>query len=154
MTTLSVMAIKNGSVIDHIPVGQAVAIIRLLQLNDTAHQMTLGLNLHSVGMGLKDLIKIENRVLSEREIEQISVLAPHATINIIIDFKVAKKIKVKLPQTIRGLLRCPNLACITRHEKVESFFSLVPDKENLKLTCYYCEKSFTRTDMREYIKHD
>lgn len=45
--TLAVAAIKNGTVIDHIAAGQALRIIRFLNLAEHHKQITLGLNLPS-----------------------------------------------------------------------------------------------------------
>ena len=56
--TLSVSAIKNGTVIDHISPGQALRIIQLLSLPSSKYTVTIGLNLHSKLIGIKDLIKI------------------------------------------------------------------------------------------------
>ena len=148
--TLSVSAIKNGSVIDHIPQGQAINIIQLLKLADKKNQMTVGLNLKSDRSGLKDLIKIQNRELSEADAANIAVLAPGATINIIKDYEVGKKIDVDLPDTILGVLSCPNLGCITHTEPVKSFFHLKKAKASITLLCKYCEKAFDRIEFKEY----
>ena len=61
--TVSVSAIKQGTVIDHITPGQAVNNIRMLGLTNDQHQMTVGLNLKGKRTSFKDLIKIENRTL-------------------------------------------------------------------------------------------
>ena len=65
--TLSVAAIKEGTVIDHIPAGSAFIILQLLKLSTPKHRISLGLNFSSSSMGHKDLIKIENRALTEKE---------------------------------------------------------------------------------------
>ena len=114
--TLSVSAIKNGTVIDHIPAGQALRIMRLLKLADAHQQITLGLNLVSKTLQQKDLIKIENKQFTEDEVDRISLLAPQATINIIEQFKVIEKIKNHLPNRITKILRCLNQNCVTHSE--------------------------------------
>ena len=63
--TLSVAAIEQGCVIDHIPVGQAVHIVNALQLDQVVTPVTLGLNLSSQRGGQKDLIKLHHKRLSE-----------------------------------------------------------------------------------------
>ncbi len=98
--TLSVAAIKDGTVIDHIPAGFALIILQLLKLAITKHRISLGLNLSSSSMGLKDLIKIENRALTEKESRDIAVFAPKATINIIKNYQLANKMSAKLPSEI------------------------------------------------------
>ena len=148
--TLSVSAIKHGTVIDHIPPGCAVTIIHLLKLLEHPNQVTVGLNLISGRMGLKDLIKIENRFLSEQEAHDIAVFAPNATLSIIRNFQVEKKIEAQLPAVIEKLLVCPNLRCITRHESVFSAFSVVEFRSKVNLRCKYCEKIFAREEIKEY----
>ena len=149
-TLLSVSAIKKGVVIDHIPPGQAVNIIRKLQLTDKKHTMTVGSNLSGKKEPFKDLIKIERRLLTELEIQAIAVLAPGATISIIDDYKVIQKMKVTLPENIKNLFVCPNANCITRTETVPTFFSVNALQETIRLTCRFCEKTFDREDIKEY----
>ena len=66
--TRLVSAIDNGVVIDHIPAGQSLKIMRLLHAVNSKQRVTLGLNLRSKTLKLKDLIKIENRALTRQEI--------------------------------------------------------------------------------------
>jgi len=143
--TLSVSAIKNGTVIDHIPAGQALRIMRLLRVLDSQkNKVTLGLNLPSKLLGLKDLIKIEHRVLTNQEANEIVIFAPHATINIIQEFEVIQKITTYLPESIANVFFCPNTACITQHEPVQSVFHIREQGKIVKLICHYCEKEFDR----------
>lgn len=148
--TVSVNAIKQGTVIDHITPGQAVNIIRMLGLTSDQHQMTIGLNLKGKRTPFKDLIKIENRTLSDFEAQEIAVLSPGATINLIDDYAVSKKITVSLPDDISGILVCPNTNCVTHTEPVKTLFYLQQQKDTIRLTCRYCEKAFKRDDIKEY----
>ena len=142
--TLSVSAIKNGTVIDHIAPPQALRLIRLLRLLDSKNKVTVGLNLPSKHIGRKDLIKIENRVLTNIEANEIVVFAPQATINIIEDFEVIKKMTTHLPESMASVFICPNPTCITHCEPIESFFYIDEQGRQIKLTCRYCEKVFDR----------
>jgi aspartate carbamoyltransferase regulatory subunit len=146
--TLSVSAIENGTVIDHIPPGCAVTIIHLLKLQGHPNQVTVGLNLKSRRLGLKDLIKIENRFLSEKEAHDIAVFAPLATLSLIRDFQVEKKIQAELPKIIEKILACPNPRCVTRHEPIPSAFSVEEFRGKVSLRCTYCEKRFAREEVR------
>src|SRR3990167_6600586 len=110
--TLSVAAIKEGTVIDHIPTGQGLAIVKLLHLTLRLDRLLIGLNLLSSSMGSKDLIKIENRVLKEEEKGGIGIFAPGASIVTIKDYQVICKEKALLPQTIEGIFPCLNIKCI------------------------------------------
>ena len=147
--TLSVNAIENGIVIDHIPAGQAVRIISLLGLANHKSQMTIGLNLQSKSSGLKDLIKMEGHTLSDKEQHQLAIFAPNASINFIENFQVVKKVKATAPQEVAGILECPNPICITNIDPVDSFFYLREMLGEFKLHCKYCEKNFDRDEVKE-----
>lgn len=141
---LSVSAICHGTVIDHIPNGQAIRIIQLLSLLGRPNPIMVGVNLVGSRRGKKDLIKIENCFLSENEINQIMAFAPNATINKIENFEVADKITGCLPKTIRSVFICPNKACVTHVEALETLFYLESEGKKITLTCHYCENSYDR----------
>lgn len=149
--TLSVAAIKNGTVIDHISAGQALRIITLLRTSYHKQQITIGLNLPSKTFGCKDIIKIENRPLTETEINEIAVFAPDATINIIKNFEITKKTKTDLPDTITNILICPNQNCISNFEKIDTCFLIKEKARQIKLQCNFCEKIFYRDEITEYV---
>ena len=44
---LQVEAIRHGSVIDHVPAGQGIKILKLFQLIETQERITVGFNLKS-----------------------------------------------------------------------------------------------------------
>lgn len=139
---LSVAAIENGTVIDHIPAGSGLKIAKLLNLAGHKNKVTLGLNLPSQTMTYKDLIKIEEREISEQEASQIAVFAPKATISIIRNFQLVKKFSVSMPSTVEKILVCPNERCITHYEPIETRFRVISLGEHIELECYFCEKSF------------
>ena len=149
--TLSVSAIKNGTVIDHISAGQALRIIHLLSLQSSKFTVTIGLHLPSKLIGTKDLIKIENRVLTENEANEIVVFSPPATINVIENFNVTKKITTHLPKAMKRVFICPNSNCITRTESIVSHFLINEQGKQIKLICYYCDKEFDRDQIKVSI---
>lgn len=149
--TLSVAAIQNGTVIDHITSGQTLRIIHMLRLLHKKHKVTVGFNLPSKRMPLKDLIKIEDHALTNKEANEITVFAPEATINIIKNFEVVKKIITSLPSSISGIFICPNVVCITHQESVDSFFMIEEEGQQVKLVCKYCEKAFDRNQVKVKI---
>jgi aspartate carbamoyltransferase regulatory subunit len=146
--TLSVSAIQNGTVVDHITTDQTFRIMHMLRLLDKRLKVTVGFNLPSKRMRLKDLIKIENHELTPEEANQISVFAPDATINIIKDYEVERKLDTTLPSSISAIFICPNSACVTHAEPVESFFYIQEAGKVMKLVCKYCEKSFERNQVK------
>ena len=149
--TLPVSAIKNGTVIDHIAPGQALRIIHLLSLETSTNKITIGLYLPSKSMGSKDLIKIESRILTDNEANEIVVFSPFATINVIRNFEVTEKVKTRLPSSMKKVFLCPNPVCITHTECIPSYFYISEERKQIKLTCHYCEKLYDRDQLKVCI---
>lgn len=143
---LSVSAIKEGTVIDHIPANQLFDVISILNLDKIKTQMTFGTNLPSEKLGLKSIIKIEGKFFEPQEINRISLVAPQAKLNIIHDYNVTEKRIVEVPDTIVGIVKCVNPKCITNIEAVTTKFTVV-DKQRIDLKCCYCEKVTDRQHM-------
>ncbi len=139
---LQVEAIKSGTVIDHIPAQVGFKLLTLFQLTETEQRITIGLNLPSREQGRKDLIKIENTFLTDEQVNQLALYAPHATVNRIEEYEVVGKSKPSLPSRIDKVLVCPNTNCISRSEPVHSSFAVKKHDENISLKCKYCEKEF------------
>jgi len=142
-SVLRVKSIKNGVVIDHITSGKSPEVLHILGIDDEfSDTVTLAMNVDSGEFGKKDIVKVENRALSNAELNQISLIAPNATINKIKDYKVVAKDRVKLPSEIIGSLKCSNPNCITNkdRESVKTVF-LVKQKQPLVLYCKYCERN-------------
>lgn len=140
---LQVEAIKCGTVIDHIPAQVGFKLLSLFRLTETDQRITIGLNLPSGEMGRKDLIKIENTFLTDDQINQLALYAPHATVNRIDDYNVVAKSSPALPARIERVLICPNSNCISHNEPVCSSFAVKERHNDLYLKCKYCEKEFT-----------
>ena len=101
---LKVPRIKDGSVIDHITAGNAVKVLHILGIpKASSSTVSVAMNVRSK-LGKKDIVKVENRELDPQEVDKIALIAPKATINIIRDYEVAKKHKVKLPDEIVGIV--------------------------------------------------
>jgi aspartate carbamoyltransferase regulatory subunit len=147
--SLTVSAIHSGTVIDHIAAGEALTIIRFLGLSMHKKTVTVGFNLPSRAMGAKDIIKVEGRELTPAEVNQLAIVAPAATVNIIRNYKLSKKFSVALPKRIERFVSCPNKNCITNHERVATLFS-VEKRKAIVLTCAYCEKVFNREEITDY----
>ena len=149
MREYKVYRIENGTVIDHIPHWNSLKVLDLLGLRRCNDLVTLGIGLDSNHMGRKDLVKVENRELSQDEMDKLALVAPQATINLIRDSNRTQKHKVRVPDHITGLVRCPNIGCITRHEHVPTRFDTM-SREPLELRCYYCNWLF-RSDELELL---
>ena len=111
---LKVSAIKNGTVLDHIPANQLFKVISILGLKDCANQITFGTNLDSKLLGKKAIIK---------------------------DFEVVEKKVLRVPDEITGIVKCANPKCVTNHEPITTKFSTEYENGVLKLHCHYCEKN-------------
>jgi aspartate carbamoyltransferase regulatory subunit len=139
-------AIKNGTVIDHIPSRETFRIIRILDPQEFKHPISVTLNLDSKVLGKKGVIKIDNRFLTESEVNKISILAPKATVSIIRNYKISEKIKVKLPQKLMGIISCSNPTCVTNMEEVESIFKL-ERQDPVEFRCHYCERTYGKDEL-------
>jgi len=133
---LRVSKIRNGTVIDHVSGGQALNVLSILGIDGSEGLgVSVVMNVPSDRLGLKDVVKVEDRELSQSEVDVISLIAPEATINIIREFDVVEKNRVDRPETVVGLLSCPNRNCITNgNEPVETKFAVVAEG----VRCAYC----------------
>lgn len=141
MKDFRVTPIRNGTVIDHIDCGQALKVLRIIGVTgDVAPTVSVLMRVPSKRDGWKDVVKVEDRELDPREVDKISLIAPKATINIIRDFNVSEKYNVRMPDVVRGIVKCGNPNCITnKNEPVEPQF-IVESKEPAVLRCFYCER--------------
>jgi len=147
-TTLRVSKIRDGTVIDHITGGHALEVLKILGITDHVDGVvTVGMNVPSKTLGLKDMVKIEGRELKSEEVDKIALLAPHASINIIRDYEVIDKQLVRLPKIIKETVKCANPACISNSkEPVKSTF-YVENEEPLLLRCHYCGYIMEKQDI-------
>jgi aspartate carbamoyltransferase regulatory subunit len=136
---LKVSAIKDGTVIDHIPAQYLFKVINILRLDNIENQITFGTNLESDKLGSKAIIKVTDKFFQDDEINKIALVAPNAKLNIIRDYEVVEKKVVEIPDEITGIVKCFNPKCITNNEKITTRFKVV-DTSPIALRCRYCEK--------------
>ena len=136
---LQVAALKNGTVIDHIPSDKVFTVVSLLDLENMDSNITIGNNFESKKLGKKGIIKIADRFFTDDEINRLSVVAPNIKLNIIRNYEVAEKKEVVMPNVLKGIVKCNNPKCITNNEPMRTWFDVV-DKEKGILKCHYCEK--------------
>ena len=137
--TLSVSAIKAGTVIDHVPASALFKVVSILNLDKLDTMITIGNNLGSDKLGKKGIIKLSKVFFADDEVNKIALVAPCAKLNIIRDFEVVEKRVVEIPDEIVGIAKCVNPKCITNNEEVTTRFEVV-SKSEVKLKCHYCEK--------------
>ncbi|MFH1328438.1 MAG: aspartate carbamoyltransferase regulatory subunit [Candidatus Bathyarchaeota archaeon] len=145
---LRVRKIKDGTVLDHIAAGNALAVLRILGISGREENVvSILINVPSKRLKKKDVVKIEGREISPMEVDEIALIAPHATINIIRDFKLVNKKKVRLPRIVKEIIKCPRSACITNsREPVKPVFC-IDSEDPLLLRCYYCEYVMEKEDI-------
>jgi aspartate carbamoyltransferase, regulatory subunit len=150
--TLTVSKIRNGTVIDHIPAGRSLAVLKVLGITGyEGLRIAILMNVESKKLGRKDIVKIEDKVVDEREASIISLIAPEATINIVRDFNVVEKRNLRLPETIKGLLKCPNPLCVTNNDpEALNEFVKVSEKP-LRLRCVYCDTYLNEADVLRQV---
>lgn len=138
-TERQVAAIKNGTVIDHIPAEKTYQVVNLLQLETLDTPVTIGYNYPSNKIGRKGIIKVSDKFFTDEEISRLSVVAQNVVLNIIHDYEVVEKKTVKTPDELRGIVKCNNPKCITNNEPMQTIFNVI-DKEKGILKCHYCDK--------------
>ncbi len=137
---LKVQPIRNGTVIDHLRAGAGLKILDILDVAGTGNTVSLLINVPSSKQGRKDIIKIEDRELTESETERIALLSPGAHVNIIRNYSVAEKTAVEIPEEVAGVARCPNTNCISNTERGATSRLLLRSREPLQLACAYCAR--------------
>ena len=144
---MSISAIKEGTVIDHIPANAAFEVADILNLEGIRSIISVATNLTSKKSGKKGIIKIGGKYLTQEEVNKIAVVAPKATVNIIENYEVKKKLNVSIPGIINKIIKCSNPNCITNVENAETKFYAL-SKDPLKIKCHYCERSMNKEDIR------
>lgn len=134
---LMVAAIKDGTVIDHIPSNKLFAVVNLLHLDRMTSAVTIGYNLESQELGRKSIIKIADKFFTDEELNQLAVVCPNLTLCIIRDYDVVEKRTVTLPDELHGIVHCTNPKCITNNEPMKTHFHVHGDDRNA-LKCHYC----------------
>lgn len=148
---LYVERIRNGTVIDHVKAGFAFSVLKILGLEGRDGKLiTVGINVksNSSQSGKKDIVKVENILLDEKQIHQIALISPMCKVSFIENFNVVEKLVVKIPEMILGIIKCPNEKCITNVERepVATEFKVLKE-EPLKVACNYCERIVYKEEM-------
>ena len=145
---LKVQPIRNGTVIDHLRAGAGLKILDILDVAGTGNTVSLLINVPSSKQGRKDIIKIEDRELTESETERIALLSPGAHVNIIRNYSVAEKTAVEIPEEVAGVARCPNTNCISNNERGATSRLLLRSREPLQLACAYCARLVAEEELQ------
>ena len=137
-----VTAICNGTVIDHIPAGHALQVIKMLRIDtNRSNPVSLVMNVPSDKMGRKDLLKIEDLELNQEELDRLALISPNASVAIIRNYGVAEKRVVDLAEEMVNVARCTFSNCITKNPREPLPQKLILySRDPLEVRCYYCGK--------------
>jgi aspartate carbamoyltransferase regulatory subunit len=138
-----VRKIEEGTVVDHIPDWRADTVSKVLRLDKLARMqadvsVAILQNVESKSLGRKDMIKIDRWHVDENDADILALVFPGITVNYVNEWR-AVKYQPRVPDTIEGRIRCPEVLCISNadREPVVPKFSTIK-KERL-LQCHYCD---------------
>jgi len=148
-----VTAICNGTVIDHIPGGQSLKVLRMLKLDSgRSNPISLVMNVPSDKLGRKDVLKIEDRELVQEELDRLAIIASEASIAIIRNYSVAEKRKIILSDELINIIKCSFSNCITQNEREPLPNKMVVvNKHPVEIRCFYCGKNQDVTEITDHI---
>ncbi|MDE1853811.1 MAG: aspartate carbamoyltransferase regulatory subunit [Thaumarchaeota archaeon] len=151
-----VSRIEEGTVIDHIPDWRADTASRILRLDKLARmQADVSVvklqNVTSKQLGRKDIIKIDRWHVDENDADILSLVFPNITVNYIDDGKVSKYTP-KVPDTIEGRIRCPELLCISNAEREPVVPKFITLKKDRLLQCQYCDALLGFDSVPEHVR--
>lgn len=139
--TLSIGALKEGFVLDHIKAGMAMTIYRYLHLGRLDCTVAIIKNARSSKMGRKDIIKVECPI-DYLDLDVLGFIDHNITVNVIKDSKIIEKKTLSLPHEVRNVIKCKNPRCISSIEQgLDQVFELT-DPEHETYRCKYCESQW------------
>ena len=133
-----VNSIERGIVIDHITAGTGNRILDYLKIDTKKNTVAFIMNATSKKHGRKDLIKIEN--VTDVDLTVLGLLDPNATVNIIENGQIVKKINLELPTTVTNVIRCKNPRCVTSVERNAPHIFHLLDAQTREYRCEYCDE--------------
>ena len=148
-----VTAICNGTAIDHIPSGHALQVLRMLRLDvGRSNPISMVMNVPSGKMGRKDVLKIEDRVLNQEELDRLALIAAKASVAIIRNYHVAEKRTIELGTELINIVRCSFSNCITQNPREPLPHKLkIISAEPMEIRCSYCGKNQDINEIVDYI---
>lgn len=137
---MNIDGVTTGIVLDHIQAGKGWEIYNLLGLDELDCTVAIIQRANSTKYGKKDIIKIDGDV--DVDLDILGYFDTKITVNMIRDNKLERKVKLKLPQKLTGVIECRNPRCITSQEQdiVHQFWLADPVKK--KYRCVYCDSVY------------
>lgn len=151
-----VRKIEEGTVIDHIPDWKAETVAKVLRLDRLARMeadvsVAILQNVNSKSLGRKDIVKIDSWLVDEKDADILSLIFPTITVNYVSEWKVSKY-KPKVPDVIEGRIRCPEVLCITNHEREPVTPKFLTLKRDRLLQCFYCDSLLDFDSVPDYVR--
>ena len=87
---LAVAALRDGTVIDHIPAQSLFKVVRLLDVENLTSSVTIGYNLDSKLIGKKGILKVADVFFPIETLNRLAIIVPNVNINEIRDYKVVR----------------------------------------------------------------
>jgi len=132
-----VNSIERGIVIDHITAGTGNKILDYLKIDTKKNTVAFIMNATSEKHGRKDIIKIEN--VTDVDLTVLGLLDPNATVNIIENGEIVKKINLELPKNVVNVMKCKNPRCVTSVERNAQHIFHLMNEETREYRCEYCD---------------
>lgn len=142
---MQINTINKGIVIDHIKAGKGVKLFNYLELDKVDFTVALIMNVSSKKMGKKDIIKIEN--VLDVDLEELGLIDPDVTINIIKNDKITEKLNLELPNEVENVIKCKNPRCVTSVEKYISHIFYLVNVEKAEYRCKYCDEKYSMKEI-------
>ncbi len=139
---MKIDSINNGIVIDHIAAGKGMQLYELLGLDELDCSIAIIKNVTSKKLGKKDIIKIDGNIPINFDV--IGFVDPEATVNIIKDGVLEKKMTIGMPEKLVNVIKCKNPRCITSTEQELDHVFTLADREKKIYRCIYCETQAKR----------
>lgn len=126
------------TVICEIPTGQALQVVKALKLEKSGKKIRIEMN----ASDKMDKVVISDLELSEEEAQKVALFAPHAKVAILEKGQQLREFVVSFPKFLEKILPCPNQNCITNAEPVATYFHVFQYRQQIKLCCRFCERTF------------
>ena len=133
-----VNSIERGIVIDHITAGTGNRILSQLGIDTRKQTVAFIMNATSKKYGRKDIIKIEN--VTDVDLTMLGLLDPTATVNVIENGRIVKKINLELPTEVVNVIRCKNPRCVTSVERNAPHIFHLMNAQTREYRCEYCDE--------------
>ncbi|KAB8293662.1 aspartate carbamoyltransferase regulatory subunit [Bifidobacterium avesanii] len=135
---MEVTSIQNGIIIDHVPAGTALKVLKYLDVDPATTKLALIMNTDSRLYGSKDIIKIEDA--TDVNLDVLGFVARQATVDVVRGGKIVEKIKPNLPEHMVNVISCVNPRCVTKTERgIDQMFHLAHTAKQ-EYRCDYCDE--------------